>query len=528
MAGIELATSIPHNFRSETSSAPEKPTEKCGIVGIRTFEPTEHFATLIKAAYGVQHRGQLGAGVRIVQEEGTRFLRIGDELIAQVFPSKVILEERLFNRRGKLSGFHGRYGTDGDWGEGNNQPIEKKHHGTGTEIAVFHNGQFTDIEGMRRTVGVERNGASDTHLFAEMLARSEGENWDERILSTLDKVNGAYNLIIHVGDVMYVARDQFGLHPFVMGKVSFRDTEGIIVASETSALSDAATDNEDAEVEFLRQVRRGEVFRVDDSGLTTLREGEEGESATCSFEIAYFARADSLDSTGRAIALTRTRLGEILAERIKIPNASFVVGLPDSGIDMAEGYANASGIPYKHYIRRNHYSPHGSQRAFQNDYDIPGIRAIVAKKLIYVAGPHWRDAVVVLADDSIVRGSGSSEVVEKLLGFGAREIHFLVSLPPIRHPCHLAISMRTAEELVANQGDVAKLIGATSVNYTTPEEFIRAYREIDIRIPEDQAEIFLENDMCGGCITGVHPIDRGGVVWQKRGEPIPVEFVYSR
>ena len=166
--------------------------------------------------------------------------------------------------------------------------------------------------------------------------------------------------------------------------------------------------------------------------------------------------------------------------------ADIVAPVPDSGNFAAQGFAHESGISYHDIFVRDH--------CVGRTFIAPRDRAEAVDSKLNIIKDAVRVKRVVVIDDSIVRGSGSSEVVEKLLGFGAREIHFLVSLPPIRHPCHLAISMRTAEELVANQGDVAKLIGATSVNYTTPEEFIRAYREIDIRIPEDQAEIFL--DLC--------------------------------
>jgi len=527
MAGSVESPRTDLNISSETTSAPEKPTERCGIVGIRTFEPAEHFDRLIRAGYGVQHRGQLGAGVRLVQENGDTFSHSGDGLISKVFTDEVIFKNKLMQRRGRLSGYHGRYGTEGDYGEGNLQPIIKKHHKTASEIAVFHNGQLVNIEGMRNEVRDEiEDGASDTQLFAEMLARSEGEDWDERILSTLDKVDGAYNLIIHVDDVMYVARDRFGLHPLVLGKISYPDTNGVIVASETSAFNEAGAD-------YDRHVRRGEVFRVDDNGFTQLREGfntedeaksEEQEllvelfpaEQLCAFELAYFERSDSLDPENRAIALTRERYGQLMAKRIIIPDASYVVGLPDSGTDMAIGYANEAGVPYKNYIKRNHYSPHGSQRAFQNDFDIPNIRSVVAKKLLYIPGPHWEDAVVIVGDDSAVRGSGSSEVTSKLFEFGAREVHWIFGFPPVKHPCHLAISMRTPEELIANQGDVAKSIGANSVNYILPDEFIRAYKGEDIVIPSDPSKIYLENNMCGGCLTGIHPITKEGVVWSSK------------
>lgn len=522
MAGIEnlaILSSPDSHLVPQHNLEIEKPSERCGIVGIRTYEPTQHFESLIKAGIGVQHRGQLGAGIRIVQENNESFAYTGNGLIREVFTREIVKDLDLHDKRGKLSGYHGRYGTDGNWGEGNLQPCLAKGWSDGEDIAVFHNGQFVDIDGMRREAGAEfEEGVSDTRLFTEMLARAEGKDWDERVLNTLDKVNGAYNLIIHIGDKMYVARDQFGLHPLVMGKIKFPNTTGVIVASETSALNEAGA-------QYERYVRRGEVFKVDDWGITELRKGEEEDSDNgakeCAFELAYFARSDSLDPREEAYAIFREKCGEIVGERLKIPNASFVIGLPDSGTDMAFGYSHTSGIPLRNYIKRNHFSPNGNSRAFQADYDIPGIRSIVAKKLLYVPGPHWKNAVAVVVDDSAVRGSGSSEVTSKLFELGVSEVHWVFGLPPVKHPCHLAISMRTYEELIANQGDVAKLIGATSARNITPDEFIRAAKGEEMVTPRDQSTIFLKNGMCGGCLTGVHPISKEGVVWKSR-EP---EFV---
>ena len=381
---------------------------------------------------------------------------------------------------------------------------------------------------MAKEVGEEiDDGASDTHLFAEMLARSEGNTWDERILSIIDRVDGAYNLIIHVNDSMYVARDGFGLHPLERGKISFPDTEGVMVASETSAFTETGALYE-------REVRRGEVFRVDDEGITQLREGFDSKDdkadrkkQLCALEYAYFQRPDSLDYKGRAIALTRKRFGEIMAKRVKIPNADFVVGLPDSGKDFALGFANASGIPFENYIQRNRYGLHGSRRAFQNDYDIPGIGAIVANKFLIIPGPHWEDAVVVLGDDSIFRGSGTGKVVPVLRDLGAKEIHCVIGFPPVKHRCHLAISIRTIEELIANQGDVAKLIGADSVNYILPEEYAMGVREEETIFPADPSTTLLENGLCGGCTTGIYPITKEGVVWQSPRRAKEPEFVHK-
>jgi len=510
MAGKE--TLLISNESTFSLSPERKIEEKCGIVGIRTQTSTRHFGRLLDAGIGVQHRGQLGAGVRLYLEDKASLIYVNDGLLSSVFTEDVVRKLDLNNIETKLSLLHCRYGTNGGYESFNLQPCIATT-AKGEEIAVIHNGQFTGIDKMKKDLKEEGvildNSASDTRLFTELLAKAEGNSWDEKILSTLDRVDGAYNLIIQVGDVMYVARDRQGVHPLCLGEISFSDTKGFIAVSESSGLDDTGAN-------YLRPIYAGEVFKVDDDGLTQLREGEEEDKAFCSFEMAYFARMDSLRSSGETFAAFRERCGRIMATRLKGKlDIDFLLEVPDSAIDFSAGFTEESGIPLKRYIRKTHFRPDSNGRLFQGDRSIESIGNKVLNKLKFVPGSHWDGAKVAVLDDSIVRGSESRIITEKLRELGVKEVHWIIGYPPVKHTCHLGISMRSREELIANKGDkTATLINATSVNHITLIDYIQAASpDRQLTIPKNPLDLGLSNGLCFGCINGRHPIGEQGETW---------------
>ena len=498
----------------------EKPLqERCGIVAIFGPPSLNQVPLALRAGLGVQHRGQNGAGMTLQTENGiTRYT--GEGLLRDIFTPKVV--EKKLSRASRITLLHTRYGTSGDYRSDNIQPCMVRAS-DGTDVVVIHNGEFANSEAMReRVMGPTPEGVSDTYLFTQLLAQATGNSWEEKLVRTLESVKGAYSLAIQIGPQLFLARDEFGLRPLMLGRTS----DGWIAASETHAL-------DKVNVRPVREIKKNEIARIDEQGLHTIREGVDG-SGLCAFELAYFSRPDSLKPTydeesgiaedprnWRTISSFRHRCGEILAQEAPINNATFVVGVPDSGVAVGTSYAEASGVPYVQAILRDHFDTNGDKRLFMTDNDINAIGSKVLGKLsILNDSEMWEDAIVVIGDDSIVRGNVSRKIVEIIRSLGAKAVHWVIGFPAVAHRCHLGVSMRTEEELIAarHHSDpvaIAQEIGADSVHYISHEGFIRASnRSGSVVIPRNPQEIFLANNLCGGCVTGIYPVDREGNIFQ--------------
>ncbi len=549
MAGAESEARSSISFHPEYSITPETDIQhKCGLVTIRTEQPTRQFAALIEAAYGVQHRGQLGWGIAM-HVDGAYMSHTGDGLLRYGYTQEVI--DRFSPIETKLGFKQLRYGTEGGYGSDNLQPFHATHEATGVKIVVNHNGQFTDVRGMRE--GLERlgyhfqEGVSDTRLFTQLLATSDAATPDEAVLSTLDTVDGAYNLTIGIDDTLYVARDLRGTHPLELGVINFPNTQGWIVASETHAFSRIGKDTDGVSAEVIRRIKPGEVLKIDDNGVHQLREGEVGEGHPCEFEWIYFMHPSSRSPQYKnpddgehperwaSVFAVREQAGKELAKISKVENGTVVVGMPDSAIDIGLGYAFEAGIPYRQIIKRDHYGLSGGLRTFLHDNDDDQeIRRKVFNKLIFPEGNEAEGEVIVIVDDSAVRGNVSRVVTEQFYALGASEVHWRFVFPPVRYPCPLGISFRENEKerLVADgrtsNAEIAEAIGAKSVDYGSPETLLRATKgRREIILPEDPSKIFLENGGCGGCVTGRYPIDSDGVIWQNPEKVKEPEFIHK-
>lgn len=483
--------------------------EKCGLVGIWSPRYSTLLPLSLLAAGGVQHRGQHGAGVAMQTKKGIKKY-VGDGLIREVFTRSVI---NKLNIPSLWTIVHCRYGTHGDYQKNNLQPCVITTKG-GNAIAIIHNGEFVATEEMRKKIpGKLPAGISDTYIFSRLLALIKAQTWEEKIIKALSQVNGAYSLIIGIEDKLFVARDNLGIRPLIIGQKKDR----WIVASESHALDKVG-------VRSQREVKRGEIIKIDKNGLTILSKGASSLGNFCDFEWAYFSRPDSVLSTGESslsIGLFRERCGTVLAKEHPIKNATFVIGIPDSGILLATGYASALKLPYRNVVIRDHFDPNGSQRLFMRDDQKNRIRSKVLGKLSLLSDKHiWKNSIVVIGDDSIVRGNVSAKITKAIFSLGAKEVHWIIGFPPITHRCHLGVSIRTKEELIAvrSKSDpkkIAKKIGATSVNYISMKGFIQARLEKPIKNYNDLRKIFLMNGGCGGCITGLYPIDRNGKIYSS-------------
>ncbi len=490
--------------------------EKCGILGIFNNRHTANLPLAMVAAGGVQHRGQQGAGLVLHTRQGLKRW-IGNGLLQEVFPIDRI---KKLNKPNKWLLIHCRYGTHGGYDKRNLQPCMVTAR-DGSRITIVHNGEFVAADAIRKQIRAKfPKTISDTYLFAYLLARSTGRSWDEKITKTITEVNGAYSLIIGIKDTLYVCRDRFGLRPLVIGKMA----SGWIIVSETHALDKVGA-------VLVRSVHRGEVVRIDTQGVTVLKKGSESQGHFCDFEWAYFSRPDSLLPTNEkaehhkpngdwlSVGMFRARCGRQLAIESPIKKATFAVGVPDSGIAVTASYASALGIAYQQTIIRDHYDSNGNQRLFMRDDERRKIKKKVLGKLSLIPDPRvWKDAIVVIGDDSIVRGNVSAEITRAIFTLGAKEVHWIVGFPAVQHHCPLGVSIRMERELIAAKfnGDsdkIAQALGATSVRYISHQGFIKArLLSGPLQIPNDEKEIFLANGGCGGCITGHYPVTRTGQI----------------
>jgi len=477
----------------------------CGIVGIWNKNYKKSLKLALIAAGGVQHRGQNGAGV-VLKTKKELIKYVGDGLLKEVFKEGI---NNGLDYKCRWIMVHCRYGTNGNYDGDNLQPCVTKTK-DGAEVCLVHNGEFVAIKKPNKKI-------SDTPVFTQMLSEAKGKNWNEKILNTLDKVNGAYSLIIGIKNDLYLARDKFGFKPLILGQTK----DGWVVASETHALDKIG-------IETIRQLKRGEVIKISSKGLTVLREGLNSNGNFCDFEWAYFCRPDSMLPTREkdndenkpdewlSIGGFRERCGEIISEENPI-KADFVVGVPDSGVAVATGYAKNLKLPYRQVIIRDHFDPNGDKRLFLGDSEMKSLSDKVLGKLCLVPDKKiWKDKVVVIGDDSLVRGTVSKKITNAIFKMGAKEVHWVIGFPPVKHPCHLGVSIRSEKELIAFKFDgdskkIANEIGATSVNYISNKGFLMS-RHVENKMisGEDLKEIYLKNGGCGGCLTGLWPIDKKG------------------
>ncbi len=495
--------------------------EKCGILAIFNKSYTANLPLALLAAGGVQHRGQQGAGIAL-QYKKTMKQFAGNGLLRDVFKPSVI--QRL-NKPSKWTLIHCRYGTHGGYDKRNLQPCIVTSR-EGEKIAIIHNGEFVATDLIKKKISKKfPPDISDTYLFAQLLAETEGLTWEHRVIHALSQVDGAYSLMIGIKNKLFIARDRSGLRPLVIGQ--WKDKW--IVASETHALSKIGAF-------IIREVKRGEIACIDSKGLTIIKHGEtSGTRHFCDFEWAYFGRPESLVPTHEkeddsknpenwlALSSFRERSGALIAKESPIYNASFAFGMPDSGMAVAMGYANALHIPYRQVIIRDHFDPNGSQRLFMRDDQKKRIGKKVLGKLSLIPDKNiWKNAIVVIGDDSIVRGNVTTRITKAIFAMGAKEVHWIIGYPPVTHPCHLGVSIRTTAELIASQHNadpvkIAKKIKATSVHYISPEAFIQArLLTSNIKKTKNPKDIFLHNGGCGGCVTGKYPVAKDGTVYEVK------------
>lgn len=453
----------------------DNPREACGVFGV--YGPGEDVARLtFYGLYALQHRGQESAG--IATSNGDDFsIRTGMGLVSQVFD-----EEDLAFLRGHIAIGHTRYSTAGGSLACNAQPVVVRDAETDAPIALAHNGNLTNADVLRDDLlaqGVNVESTADSEVIAHLLALAPAGTWEERFHYVMRRIEGAYSLAVMTRDTLFAVRDPMGVRPLCLGRVD----GGWVVASESCALEHLGIDLE-------REVAPGEVVQIDATGMRSFFPVQPARKlAGCTFEYIYFARPDSRLS-GQLIYPIREEMGAQLAREHGVA-ADIVIGVPDSAIPAAIGYARESGIPFRDGLVKNRYV---GRTFIQPDQRIR--EAGVSLKFNALKDV-LRDQRVVVVDDSIVRGTTTPRVVNLLRRAGAKEVHMRITAPPIVSPCFFGVDMATKWELIASSKSVAEVcrhIGADSLGHLSLEGLVRAVGE-----PEER--------LCNACFTGVYPVD---------------------
>jgi amidophosphoribosyltransferase len=449
----------------------DKPHEECGVFGI--FAPGEDVARLtFFGLYALQHRGQESAG--IASSDGDHLsirTRIG--LVSQAFT-----EDDLKLLPGHIAVGHARYSTQGSSNARNAGPMVAQS--PVGPIAVAHNGNLTNAVRLREEL--EEQGerfitSTDSEVLTRLIAISPGESLAVKVRQAMSRMVGAYSLCILGRDRLLALRDPLGVRPLCLGRLG-----GYwVVASESCALMTIGA-------QFVREIAPGEIVEIDAFGLQSYMPISNGRHAMCLFELIYFARPDS-EIHGQRLHLVRQRMGQQLAKE-QPADADIVVGLPDSAIPAAIGYARQSGLPYTEALIKNRYI---GRTFIQPDQRLRE----VGVSLKFNALPEVLEGKrVVLVDDTIVRGTTSRPIVNMLRQAGATEVHMRVHAPPMMWPCYLGVDLARRDELIAARmsvPEIGRYIGADSIGYLSLDGLVEA-----IDAPGA--------GFCTGCLTGTYPV----------------------
>ena len=448
--------------------------EECGVFGVFSQNAADVASLVYYGLYALQHRGQESCGI-VVNDDGMFTAHHGIGLVNEVFSHSEM--ERF--PKGEIAVGHVRYGTTGGVTMRNCQPIQVNH--LKGKLAIAHNGNLSNALPLRSSLelsGAIFHSTSDTETIAYVITRERltAPSIQEAVYRAMEKLEGAYSLVMMSSTKLLAVRDPYGFRPLCYGKMP----DGTyVVASESCALSAVGAVYE-------RDILPGEIITIDKSGITSdCRRCGSALQKTCIFEYIYFARPDSVIG-GVSVHAARVNAGRILA-RIHPVDADIVIGVPDSGLDAAVGYSRESGIPYgiglikNKYIGRTFISPGQDHRVDQ-----------VKIKLSPVEG-ELRGKRVVLVDDSIVRGTTCARIVSLLRGAGALEIHMRISAPPFLHPCYYGTDIDSRDNLIACNytiPEITRMIGADSLGYLPLESL---------------SELCGGTGYCNACFSGQYP-----------------------
>ncbi|MCT1903561.1 amidophosphoribosyltransferase [Oceanobacillus sojae] len=447
--------------------------EECGVFGIWGHKKAAELTYY--GLHSMQHRGQEGAGIvvsRDMQLKGHRQLGLVNDVFKHV---------NFDDFNGEIALGHVRYATQGGKGIENVQPLVFQSLTGG--MALAHNGNLMNATKLREEL--EKEGSifqttSDTEVLAHLIKRS-GEVTEATISEALNRVKGAYAYLILEDDTLYAALDPAGIRPLSIGRLG----EAYVVASETCAFDQIGAT-------FEREVLPGELIKINEEGMTSFRFAPRGKRQMCAMEYVYLSRPDS-DVNYVNVHASRKQMGKELAKEAPV-DADLVIGVPDSSISAAIGYAEESKLPYEMGIIKNRYvgrtfiQPSQELRELGVKMKLSPVRGIVEGKR------------VIMIDDSIVRGTTSRRIVKMLKDAGAREVHVRIASPAITNPCYYGIDMSTKEELIGANNtveEIGEIIGADSIAYLSEEGLENA-------IVKDKT---INQGVCMACMTGLYPVE---------------------
>ena len=419
--------------------------EECGVFGIFDKDGLDISSVIYYGLFALQHRGQESAGIA-VNDNGTIncYKKMG--LVGDVFDPKV-----LEGLKGTIGIGHVRYSTTGSSTEENAQPLVTQYvKGT---LSIAHNGNLTNCISLRKEL--QNSGAIfrttvDSEVIAYLIAkkRSETPSIEEAVREVMNVIEGGYALLVMSPRKLIAARDPYGFKPLVMGKIG----NSVVFASESCALDACGAT-------LIRDIKPGEIVTVDKDGIRS-EMTKNCRFSKCVFEYIYFARPDSV-MDGISVYEARNRAGHLLARQHPV-DADIVIGVPESGIDAAQGYSEESGIPYvkgfvkNSYVGRTFIKPSTQLRKQAVRIKLNPISSAVKGKR------------VIMIDDSIVRGTTIAGIVKMLRGAGATEVHVRISSPPFTHPCYYGTDVPSCETLIACHQTIPQIcetIGADSLGY---------------------------------------------------------------
>lgn len=450
--------------------------DECGVFGICNH--AESSAHTVLGLHALQHRGQEAAGV--VSCDKTQFHSHKSQgHVSDNFNSQPVIE----SLPGDCAIGHVRYSTSGGAGIRNIQPLFADLSTGG--FAVAHNGNLTNALTLRQSLvakGSIFQSTSDSEVIIHLVATSSYLTLKDRFIDALRRIEGAFAIVALSKDSLIGARDPLGVRPLVLGRLA---DNSYIFASETCALDIIGA-------EYIRDVEPGELVTIDQSGIHSMKPFPVQKPRPCIFEHVYFSRPDSL-SNGQSIYKVRKNIGRELAKESRV-NADLVVPVPDSGTPAAIGYAQEAGIPFELGIIRNHYVG----RTFIEPSD--QIRHLGVKLKHNANRGELEGKIVVLVDDSIVRGTTSTKIVDMVRQAGAREIHMRIASPPTIGPCYYGVDTPEKDKLLASRMSIKEMteyIGADSLDFISIDGLYRAVSDADRNSDSPQ--------YCDACFTGEYP-----------------------
>mgnify|MGYP000669678163 CR=1 FL=1 len=442
--------------------------EECGIFGVWGHPDAARLTYF--GLHALQHRGQEGAGI-VSNDNGHLIGHRGTGLLTQVFGD----EREIERLKGDKAIGHVRYATAGSGGTDNIQPFIFRFHDG--DMALCHNGNLTNCPTLRRQLedeGAIFHSNSDTEVLMHLLRRSTQRTFMDKLKEALNTVHGGFAYLIMTEDAMIGALDPNGFRPLSLGKMK---NGAYVLASETCALDVVGA-------ELVRNIRPGEIVVIDDHGYKIVQYTNQTQLAICSMEFIYFARPDS-DIYGVNVHSARKRMGARLAQESPV-DADMVIGVPNSSLSAASGYAEEAGLPNEMGLIKNQYVARTFIQPTQRVREA-GVKIKLNPQPGIFDG---REAVIV--DDSLVRGTTAGRIVSMIRGSGASKVHMRIASPPVRFPCYYGIDTPSSSELIAAQTDIRELcrkIDADSLEYISCEDLCRA-----IGLPQEE--------LCTACFDG--------------------------